>query len=297
MAEPEGIPEKESPRPGIVAAFAGAACFVLMLAVLCVYRFVGGFTKISDETAKWNDFGVFFGGVLGPLLSALTLAAVVYTLVLQMRQLAVSDKEKALLQGQLDAAAKVQRDMADGLKKQLETSAEQAAATTFFEMVRLQHELTSGLRHGALTGRSAFTSIYLTFQNYYNSFATTHPNADKRLNLAKWDELVFDLYVHESAFEFAHYFSNLWQIFKYIQESPLPDKQRFADVVRSQMTAYEQAMLFYYAASSYGSEIRPLLAAFGTFKYMSPNLLFNVESTRDLPAGVWGGKFLTSDPD
>ena len=297
MSEPTGTPEKDPPRPGLVAGLAIAACVLLMLLVLAMYRFLGGFNTISSETAKWNDFGVYFGGVLGPSLSALTLAAVVYTLVLQIRQLEASDKEKAILQGRLDAATAVQRDTAKGLSDQLKMTREHAAVSTFFEMVRLQHELTDGLRHGNLAGRGALMSIYLHLKNFYTGFAGARPHAPQQPSVAEHDKLVFDLYLRESNFEFAHYFSNLWQIFKYVQESEIADKQRFADIVRSQMTAYELGLLFYYASSSYGSEIKPLLSTYGTFKYMTPDILFNINSARNLPGGAWGGKFLVTDPD
>lgn len=210
MESPESaVPsDGEQPRPGLIAAFAIATCVLLMLVVLGIYRFIGGFNTISEETAKWNDFGVYFGGVLGPVLSALTLAAVVYTLVLQMRQLAASQKEKTLLQGRLDAAAGVQRDMADGLKKQLETSREQSSIATFFEMSKLHHDLVSRMQAASgqtlMNGRAAIEVMYL--QDFKDAYQKVKENFGG--SLAELDAAAFNTFYESQGCRYGHYLRN-----------------------------------------------------------------------------------------
>ncbi|MBK5437966.1 hypothetical protein JFV30_14390 [Pseudomonas sp. TH32] len=69
------------------------ACFGVYTA-LSVYRqeFSGGY---SSKSADWSAFGSYMGGVLGPLVSFLTLVAVVRTVYLQ-RELLSAQREEAL---------------------------------------------------------------------------------------------------------------------------------------------------------------------------------------------------------
>lgn len=69
------------------------ACFGVYTA-LSVYRqeFSGGY---SSKSADWSAFGSYMGGVLGPLVSFLTLVAVVRTVYLQ-RELLNAQREEAL---------------------------------------------------------------------------------------------------------------------------------------------------------------------------------------------------------
>lgn len=107
---------------GVFFSFWFLLTFVAMLAVaavLAVYRthFVGGF---STQSADWSAFGSYTGGILGPLISFLTLGAVLRTVYLQRDLLRaqkdefinLSNQQVASLQQQ-DAQLQLSREEAD----------------------------------------------------------------------------------------------------------------------------------------------------------------------------------------
>ena len=290
MTDPAGTPEKEPPRPGLVAGIAIVACGVLILLVLALYRFLGGFNTISSETGKWNDFGVYFGGVLGPLLSALTLAAVVYTLVLQIRQLAASDKEKAVLQGRLDAATTVQEDTAKGLSDQLKTSREQAAIATFFEMVRLHHEIVNGIHYANVSGRASLQFYFET------SFTTIYQQSTRATHMTRveFDNFVANVFNANAGANIGHYFRNLYRIYKYVDESEaIPDKLGLTGIIRAQLTRSELALVFYNGVSNDGRKFKPLLEKYAVFENLNKNALIQPDSRNDYEDGAWGDNLNT----
>lgn len=106
---------------GVVISFWFLLTFVALVAVtaiLVVYRmnFVGGF---STNSADWSAFGGYIGGILGPLVSFLTLGAVLRTVYLQRDLLntqkaefiKLSDQQVASLQRQ-DEQLQLSRDEA-----------------------------------------------------------------------------------------------------------------------------------------------------------------------------------------
>ena len=95
---------------------AGAA--TCLAAAYCAYflQFRGGFSEKQDV---WGQFGDFIGGTVNPILSFLSLLALVFTVVLQTRQLENSRAELANSKIELEAtraemkrSAKAQADIA-----------------------------------------------------------------------------------------------------------------------------------------------------------------------------------------
>ena len=69
---------------------ASAAAFLGAIYFLYFVEFHGGF---SSNQEKWGQFGDFIGGTVNPVLSFLSLLALVFTVVLQTRQLENSREE------------------------------------------------------------------------------------------------------------------------------------------------------------------------------------------------------------
>jgi uncharacterized membrane protein len=79
----------------------GSAMFCIALTYIMYFsRFHGGFSTKQDV---WGQFGDFIGGTVNPLLSFLSLIALVFTVVLQTRQLEHSREELANSKAELAA--------------------------------------------------------------------------------------------------------------------------------------------------------------------------------------------------
>ncbi|MCE0907262.1 hypothetical protein LU676_31525 [Pseudomonas alloputida] len=69
----------------------GGVALVALTVVFYLYRhhFTGGF---SSDSGEWSDFGGYFGGVLGPIVSVLTLITVFKTVLLQREMIQIQDQ-------------------------------------------------------------------------------------------------------------------------------------------------------------------------------------------------------------
>ncbi|MCS4282417.1 hypothetical protein M2396_000682 [Pseudomonas sp. BIGb0278] len=81
--------ERESRDYKLVLAL-GVLALTALFTVFYAYRtqFPGDF---STESGDWSDFGSYFGGVLGPIVSVLTLITVFKTVLLQREMIRIQD--------------------------------------------------------------------------------------------------------------------------------------------------------------------------------------------------------------
>jgi len=84
----------------------------------------------TDQRAAWGQFGDYMGGVVNPLLSLLTLLALVATVALQRQQLQISRAELKATRKELKKSARAQRKAAKAMKGQLKQARLTAQAQT-----------------------------------------------------------------------------------------------------------------------------------------------------------------------
>lgn len=95
---------------------------VVLAGAIAAYHWLGGFGSFfSRHVSDWANFGTYFGGVAGPLLSFLALLAVVWTLRLQY-QLLERDRERQLADRHVRWLDAVYKDMQDVLHAPLATT-------------------------------------------------------------------------------------------------------------------------------------------------------------------------------
>lgn len=98
--------------------FSSAIILLSLVAAIWVYRskFGGGFSQNSSD---WSDFGSYMGGVFGPLVSFVTLLAVLKTVYLQRELLDVQQEEFERMNG-------LQRKTFNSQKNQMKSAAKDA---------------------------------------------------------------------------------------------------------------------------------------------------------------------------
>lgn len=120
-------------------------------------EFHGGF---SEKQEVWGQFGDFIGGTVNPVLSFLSLLALVFTVVLQTRQLENSRTELANSKAELEAtreemrrSAEAQREMAKAAQAQAEYSNISARLSALNAALAVTSEsLVQAQREGPLAG-------------------------------------------------------------------------------------------------------------------------------------------------
>lgn len=243
---------------------------LLILAWSCVVGGVGlifwGYSRLDfgkeDLMSQLSSLGSFYSGSVGSLLTLASLLFVVITLHDQQTQMAEQEASIQL----------------------------QNFSTAFFQLLKLHSSITDSVRESrgpliirpgdkanVFLGRVCFTLWHNDLKIRFNERAIT-PELKRDKQLMK--EVYLGLYRSEQA-ELAHYFRNLYHIFKFIKFSGIPakEKKRYASLARAQLSAYELALLFYNGITPIPPEpenkFKELIEEFGLFENLDKNLLLD----------------------
>lgn len=119
---------------------------VALSALAMLYKYLSTFgTTTSHSQEVWGQFGDFFGGILNPLLSSLTLAAVLVTLRLQAKEL---------------RAAQLENQRAnEHLEKQANYIRTQNFESVFFRLLDVHMNSKENVAFASGIGKSAFENL------------------------------------------------------------------------------------------------------------------------------------------
>jgi len=114
-----------------------------IVAVFGIY-FYAFHAPLNHESSAWGDFGDFIGGTLSPILTFVSIIALVHTIELQRQQLQIARKELKnskievrLTRLELEKSAKAQAETARVLQRQ----AEYALITTRLSVLRTELDM------------------------------------------------------------------------------------------------------------------------------------------------------------
>lgn len=214
-----------------------------------------------DSVEKWAQTGDFFGGILNPIFAFLSLILIAYTLLqnkkaLEQSNKAIEQSKKALQQNEKSLSVgnqelKLSREeyskSVSALNSQVEQFNFHRFENTFFNMLSLQNEILNELE---------FSDENLTqFHNYWKESTKSRKVFSSILRWIDYDDeseekdvlLNYDLFQVRENQVVGHYFRNLYQVFKLIDESELclSVKEKYAGIVRAQLSADEIAVLFF----------------------------------------------------
>jgi hypothetical protein len=221
---------------------------------LVVYTqvFSGG---LSTRQSDWAEFGDFLGGTLGPAFSLLGLLALLLTLHIQNREFTHSVR---------------------ALNKQAAALTVQNFESTFFEMIRLHHDIVQAIdlqdKKGRITrGRDCFRVFYERFRKNHSDANGRYQGSAPAVIATK----AYDVFFAEHQHEIGHYFRNFHRILKLVDESRVLDKSNYTGILRAQMSSAELALLFYNAIHPVGEKLKPLLEHYEILESLDISQLCN----------------------
>ncbi len=217
-------------KPLFRALLVAAGCIVVVLAIDLRYGLVEG--------SNLGPFGDFFGGVLNPVFTFLTVFGLVITIVIQRTELRLAREEYAKTSAALTT---------------------QAVESTFFSSVQLHHKIVDGLRfepdslpesdldllrrqggiqrqeQPPVSGRMVFDAVALQIRNRSRTPQGVH--AFYRVVQTEHNHIL------------GHYFRNLYQALKLIDgysaiDMPEEQKRKYASILRAQLSSSELALLY-----------------------------------------------------
>lgn len=267
--------------------------FAFTLAVALVYPYFYSFpfslSKGDHWQEVWGQFGDYVGGILNPLFSLTTIFALLYTIILQSKELHESTKQLTF--------------SAEAFQKQNAVLEKQQFETTFFQMLTLFNEIINSIETTApipqyvedgkgppirlpdrydadtevIKGRKCFNEFYERLKLIYRrDHGSLSPVAEKD-EIRQINEL-YDLFYSAHQYELGHYFRMLYNIIKFVKNSNVSDKHFYTNIVRAQLSSQELLLLFYNALSDLGNEkFKPLIEEFALLKTLPKKELFQSE--------------------
>ncbi|WP_274027463.1 putative phage abortive infection protein [Vibrio parahaemolyticus] len=245
-----------------------------MLAVvvfsLFVHKFGIGYWETVEE---WAQTGDFFGGILNPIFAFFSLILIAYTLF--QNKTAIEQNKEALHASneELKLSRIEYSKSVDALKGQVEQFNFQRFENTFFNMLSLQNEILNELEFKT-----------------ENLSASKNPNEDSTRSRYVFGSILrwidgsdgtdpFDNYdyfqVHENQVV-GHYFRNLYQILKFVDDATLSDgdKVKYARILRGQLSSDEIALLFFNCLSSKvdSGQFKEYVIKYKMLEHMSINI-------------------------
>lgn len=226
-----------------LAKLLASAALIVIGGVLTAYVINFHAANISSDPAHWGVLGDYFGGLLGPTLNFVVLLVVLRTMSIEKEQ-----KAEATFFLLLDLHLKIVSEM-EFIKPVYGPSGESKD-----EKRRV--------------GKRALQSLYYNFSDKFSEKFGTRTNRktayDSASPINEYETWYLD-YQHK----LGHYFRNFYQILKFLDTSGMSHaKQKFcADVLRAQLSTYEQTLLAYNGLSRFGTKAKHLIETFGMLEH------------------------------
>lgn len=260
----------------------------ISLFIICIWTL--NLIILYGDTDGRGTFGDMFGGV-NALFSGLALASIIHTILLQKEELGLQRKELKRTRKEF--------------KQQNETLILQKFENTFFKLLELHHQIVNDIdfryykskeKVGSsivayslksseekeiveIRGRDVFR---YTFKNLYDDLLENKKDGFERMYVKHYEKNQTD---------FGHYFRNLYQILRFVDEFEFNNKTKarirsevdkyvykenykYARILRSQISNYELGWLFYNGLSEHGNyKLKPLLEKYSFFNNLPNNLI------------------------
>lgn len=210
------------------------------------------------ELEKLGFLGDFFGGTAAPLLNFASLLLFLSAYLLQRDELKSNRKELKL----------------------------QRFENTFFQMVSLHHQIVNDFNETTrqfgsidttketfthITGRSLIAEMYKYFEKAYK-------DSLEKVEISRI-LTAFNYFLDKYQYLILHYFENLTQIIRLIDESHLltsEEKLVYINIIRAQLSTHEKLLIFYYAMTVKGmNELKPLVDRYQLLVNLQDSLLLN----------------------
>lgn len=275
---------------------------LILLSIVVVVLYVSSWLLIKhfiQDSAEQGQFGDQFGAV-NALFSGLAFAGLIFTIILQKKELALQREELADTRKELNGQKQQ-------MMQQNKTLRIQRFENTFFHMMELQQQIVNDLYAKENEDKTVQeqTSNGVT----YRGVVIEHNFQGRNLFSHKFASSIHDVYVNTlvkkkvygmggviavsgfSKYElyntptlFDHYFRHLYTILKFIDKEDIPeeDKRIFSDeelygyakILRATLSRYELVWLYYNGLSGYGNKkLKPLLEKYCMLKNLREDLL------------------------
>lgn len=226
---------------------------------------------VCERALTSNEWGDWAAGTFAPIAFLwLVLGYLQQGEELKQNTAALHQQEQALKAQVAELAASVQAQ--SSLAK---ATQQQVIEAAFFQLLARFTEVARDVRYGTDDrGRGAMRRFFSAFSDRANNALAANRRGDYEV-VRDPREIIrseFDRFIAENGAELHHYFRTLFHVFKFIIEHDglaEPDKVRYANVARAQLSTYELSMLFYNGTTGQGLGFLGYIEQYGLLKHVS----------------------------
>lgn len=219
---------------------------ILFLAIFMYVKMFGG-NNPSTSLSDWGTFGDYMGGTIGSILGFASIILVCFTFV-----------------------------------KQNNSQILQQFESTFFNLLLLQIEIKNSIS-GYIDVEDIGSSEKLSGSEYINVLVKYiySEKLQSEYNTSEYKQYLLNRFedLDQAEQTLGFYFRHLYHIFKYVDESNIPDKMKnkYIGILQAQMNDNELHMCFLNSFSKYGFEkFYPILSKYNFFENIrSKNIHFD----------------------
>ena len=229
----------------------------MVLLVVLTYSLFLIFISWPIEVVNLKNIEVFSEcfGFINALFSGLAFAGLLWTILLQSNEIKMQADELQLTRIEISR---------------------QNFENTFFQILKLQHEIVSSITKTdsdgtKWTGRTSFKGIYFELKNIY---------ADELKRDKKKQPIDLIRFFNTKCFtphsDINHYFKNIYNLLGFIEKSTLDDKNPYIKAVLAQLSDYELVVIFYNILSDTANkDIKRIVEIFQFYKDLPNGKLIN----------------------
>ncbi|MBN9219299.1 MAG: putative phage abortive infection protein [Mesorhizobium sp.] len=244
---------------------------LLVLAILLTIAMsVLAFSAWFFNGAEIQDVGAFLDGTLTPIFTFITVIGLLLTIVIQQFELRLTRDEFAR--------------SANALETQIQSTDRQNFESTFFQMLNLHNSIVNAMdlrnKEGGQTstGRDCFKTFFVYFERMYHN--NMEPNDGDKISSA------YKEFMDSYKQDIGHYFRYLYNVVRFVDESPVVDKQRYMRLLRAQLSDYELLLMFYSCQTPIGKRFGQYVVRYALLDNVPRDKLLVIFHENLLPAAA-----------
>lgn len=237
---------------------------------------------VSGENTR-GTFGDQFGAV-NALFSGLAFTGLIYTIILQRRDLEIQRRDLKLQRDEIALNRQEMEEQTAEFEKQNETLKIQRFENTFFNMLSQFQEVVNSLsaQYGRMQNAYGREFFKASFESMIIHVDLSSEEKSRIIyggirNTIKVKG--FEGYMGADVPSYLdHYFRLLYRILKFVKDSPLitdfNDEYEYTSMLRAILSRYELVWLYYNGLSEYGCvKLKPLIERYAMLKNLRADLL------------------------
>lgn len=244
--------------------------FILVLVLLMwfSYPFWSYLYKDFFYNTELSEMGVFGDsyGALNTLFSALAFTGIIASIYFQREELKATREE-------LEATRNEMKSQGIQFEAQTKVLSLQVFENTFFNMLKLHNDIVESMSIRAgngvdIKGRRGFQRLCDEYYSHRHSTMDIIPCMPG-----------YEIFYIQNEAYLGHYFRGVYQLVNMIENSILlkEQKERYIDILRSQLSTYELILLAVHVLSKHGGEnIKELVEKYCLLEFISVDSLENI---------------------